>query len=637
METAGIITILYFFVVVYALGYSVTCWVRRADNPLERHIMTFAYGLAALPVLIILLNTLRIWLWWPVILALSLVVPAIRLVQGVRSGRLTRWLAEETTFTPRLRLSKESGSILVALSLSLVVFAVMHQGAFSYPYLEDDDPWEHAIATRYVQLTMSYSVDPAARQTYLEPYPPAFAAMNGILYQLGPELVWQLKFVNLVLVALAHLFFYFFARSLTGSRRYALFAAFALAVIPCFLSHFIWATSLAVCLFFPAFYALERARDKDADATRGWWLVAALTIAAVWVTQGSNAFILGFLIIIYYLVTAIVGRSIERKVLYAGILGLAVGLGIFWVPSVAKFGFETVKEGNSIGGKSFLHLAQEEAGGGLLYSWDDFIYAQPSSKMDNPTGVGSALFWLAAFSIALATIWGIVGWKRIPERRWMVIAILWTFFAFAGIHSNRLPVQLMPHRFWAILAIPLSLLAGVGFFFILDSVRTMPVPKQAKGLAAFCIGAIVVLGILGTSGYFKYKVQTSTWPPGVAWASYEEIPGYVWLESLPRDTTVLSLCSHGSHAIAYDKLSYPWVPEIKQFTRTSLDGNASSILAFLKRWQYEYAILDAGCVVRFGANRTNEMLQDMLASGSFVPVYPTAEGQPMATIVFRVT
>ena len=41
-------------------------------------------------------------------------------------------------------------NILLVLLIFAVFFAVYHKGAFTYPYLEDDDPWFHAEVTKYI-------------------------------------------------------------------------------------------------------------------------------------------------------------------------------------------------------------------------------------------------------------------------------------------------------------------------------------------------------------------------------------------------------------------------------------------------------------------------------------------------------
>ena len=140
------------------------------------------------------------------------------------------------------------------------------KGAFSYPYLEDDDPWDHAKGIKFVSLektvdTPSYFEDRFFY--YMDPYPPGYEATQGILHQTNDSIQWSMKFFNALIISLGIIFFYFFAREFIGNSKKALFATFVLAMIPCYLSHFIWAHALVITLFFPAMYCLERIKyDK---------------------------------------------------------------------------------------------------------------------------------------------------------------------------------------------------------------------------------------------------------------------------------------------------------------------------------------------------------------------------------------
>ena len=57
---------------------------------------------------------------------------------------------------------------------------------------------------------------------------------------------------------------------------------------------------------------------------------------------------------------------------------------------------------------------------------------------------------------------------------------------------------------------------------------------------------------------------------------------------------------------------------------------------FLKKWGYEYLVLDAHCFKKFGENETNTKLQEIATSPYFQIVYPSSENQPRGAFIFKV-
>ncbi|MBS3101587.1 glycosyltransferase family 39 protein [Candidatus Woesearchaeota archaeon] len=119
----------------------------------------------------------------------------------------------------------------------------------------------------------------------------------GIMHQTNDSVYWTLKFFNALLVSLSIIFFYFFARALTNSPRTALFAAFAMFSMPAHLSHFIWAISITMPLFFVSFYSIEKVKDD-----KRWWIISAVAIAATVTSACCRACRLSF--VLYFVVAA---------------------------------------------------------------------------------------------------------------------------------------------------------------------------------------------------------------------------------------------------------------------------------------------------------------------------------------------
>ena len=595
-------SIILFFAMTFCLGYSMTIFVKRNDNFLERALMNIGFGLGVFAVLACLLNLIGIQLHWMVFFGISLIIPLYVIYRHVSKHGL-KFKAPK-----KLALTKSAVYILIMLVFSATLFGVYYKGAFTYPYLEDDDPWLHAEVAKYISTYRTFSHDPSLHMNYIEPYPPAYAVLMGVLHQTNSDIIWNLKFFNALMIALGVVFFYFFAKEFFSSSKKALFATFVLTVIPCFLSHFIWASTLAIILFFPAFYAAERVKQDNM-----WCVVSAVMVAGVMLSQPSNAVVFGLMFIMYWMIKAITTRSFQKYIFLAGLAGLAISFGVFYGPAIGKYGWDGMAAGIGFGGTSLLHFSSAESGGGLLYTWGDFIFARTVSKMDNPVGVGVVLFFILIFSLVFLLYKSFHDSRKILSKDNFpyLLMIIWLIFAFAGIHGNRLPIQLMPHRFWAIFAIPVALLCAEGFFALGGIMERVKVHR-------FFVYAIIVVGVLVTSGYPKYVVETSYWPPGVSWGSTDELQGYItYVANLPYNTKVFPLCSQEFKVLAFDKWAEPWDPDYAKFKEGAFDSSAKDTNFWLRLNGYEYLTIDAYCLRMHDVNSTNAKLVEIGNSSYF--------------------
>src|SRR3989344_247321 len=69
------LTILLFFAYTYGIGFAISKIAKNSDNFLERNLMRIGIGLAALPLLGVILNLLHIPLDCRIFLILSLIIP----------------------------------------------------------------------------------------------------------------------------------------------------------------------------------------------------------------------------------------------------------------------------------------------------------------------------------------------------------------------------------------------------------------------------------------------------------------------------------------------------------------------------------------------------------------------------------
>jgi hypothetical protein len=152
---------------------------------------------------------------------------------------------------------------------------------------------------------------------------------------------------------------------------------------------------------------------------------------------------------------------------------------------------------------------------------------------------------------------------------------------------------------------------------------------------------LIFILILYTSGYPKYSVQTSQWPPGARWTSYEEINSFKWLNTLKDETKVFLLSPiDDSIIMGYDVYSCSWCIDVVNFRKNIINYyNANELYNFLKGNEYEYMVI-SGVSIReigniYGENITNQYFQNLYSGlqneARFIPVYQTP-----STIIFKI-
>ena len=267
MEIAAIT---YFFTVILGLGYSFKELMNlKFEDPLEKIIFLIGLGLSGFVLVSIPLSIFNGIVWYN-FLIISILIPIYSLYKKIKNNKIK--------FHP-IKISKEY--IIVGL-ITASLFCIYLIGAFSYPYLEDDDSWGHSKAAKYVSIYHTYYQPDHLPLHYLEPYPPFYATLMGTLHQIHFESVqWVLKFFNVLLIALGLPFAYIWLRKFTKSEKISIISIFLLASLPSFMSHFIWAQTLSLVLWFPALYSIERLKEEK---NKKWLITASLIITTVLIT-----------------------------------------------------------------------------------------------------------------------------------------------------------------------------------------------------------------------------------------------------------------------------------------------------------------------------------------------------------------
>ncbi|MEK6808639.1 MAG: hypothetical protein AABY14_03055, partial [Nanoarchaeota archaeon] len=138
MAEVNIFTIILFFLYSYGIGFTVTSFLKNAENLLERNLMRIGIGLAILPFLGIVLSIFGVPLDWRLFLIISIGYPFFYLLKNFKNLKFN------------FKITNYDIIIFLMLILFFFTFYMYHKGSFTYPYLEDDDPWSHASAAKYV-------------------------------------------------------------------------------------------------------------------------------------------------------------------------------------------------------------------------------------------------------------------------------------------------------------------------------------------------------------------------------------------------------------------------------------------------------------------------------------------------------
>lgn len=639
------VTILLFCIYTWGLGFTATYYLNKPDNSLERFFLNIGIGLGIFPILSILLNFLHVPLDWKIFLLISIVFPLFILCK--------RLAAKQINFSEiKPKLTKSSLVMLAVLLIFAVSLFIYAKGAFTYPYMEDEDPWGHAVGAKYVALEKNAYDPPIIKEgraidpvlSYIDPYPPAYDILMGILHQTSLDLTWTLKFFNALIISLGFIFFYLFVKVFIGDRNKALLSTFILAAIPSYLSHFIWAHSLVIVLFFPTMYAFEQAREN-----KRWMFIALLLVASIWVTQNLEQPIkLSTMILIYLIVISITCRKLYTIGFVSLVGGVLVSM-LWWGMMISKYtlkGFIGYFVGDvasssdialassgggvsSIAGKFLAILSKLTYPGGTgarAYTFDDLFFAKGQNMINNPIGIGIVISLLVLIGV------GFLLWKhrsQLVENKntWICVALFWLIFTYWGIMGRTFPASVTkaPFRVWMLLAIPLALISTEAIY----SLKSL----FSKSTIKLLIITVAVVGIILTSGYQKYEINTAIWPASGSFVNPSEPFEYgAWFKTIPLNSNVFLYSPRDKLTIGLGGFSCDWCQEIYDFRRVILYKNASELYSFLRNNDYDYLLINGmmdskyfNSPSQFGVNKTQSLLpkryDEIMNFPLFVPIY----------------
>ncbi|HLG24634.1 MAG TPA: hypothetical protein VI564_06930 [Candidatus Nanoarchaeia archaeon] len=603
-----IFSVILFFLYAYGFGFGLGSLAKESEDFIEKHLMRIGIGLAVFPVIGLLLNILRIPLDWRIFLGISLLPFAVYFFKR-------RKLSESNFKAPKINLYAVLMLLLFAVTLFMYV-----KGAFVYPYLEDDDSWNHAIGVKYVSVEKTvFSPGPNKNvNNYLDPYPPSYDLILGVLHQTNDSMYLTLKFFNALIISLGIIFFYFFAKSLTSSSMKALLSTFALFSVPAFLSHFIWALALAVPLYFVSFYAIEKIK-----ADKKWAIIAAVVSIAALTSTPTHSTYFGLLLVIYFAARFIIERRLIIYEIIAAASSLILSVLLWWLPVFLRHDFNHVLVSLGIGGPNGNASPFSIQGtGDRIYTFSDFFYAKSQNMINNPIGIGVVLSILAVLGILFL----IFRYKEMlkKENYHKLLFLLWFAFAFYSVNAARFYFKLSPFRAWMILAIPVSLLAGEAMFYIFAFSKSLAASFSGKKIGTFAgllVLALIIYGVISTSFAQKYAVNTANWPPGAFWTSFDEINGYVWMkDNIPKNSRVYNFVNSGP-IVGMDMFNCRWCESEIEYKKIGFNQSAAENHNWLKKERFGYLIIDGQTVRQFGQNISIEKIRDITESGYFKPVF----------------
>jgi len=317
----------------------------------------------------------------------------------------------------------------------------------------------------------------------------------------------------------------------------------------------------------------------------------------------------------------------------------------WWIPTILRkgsikvavdsFGFTqaaTIEAGTTSGVISIINKIFHARGTATrLYTFNDFFVAKTQNMINNPIGVGVFLTIL----LIIGVVWILLNIKTIKklENQWKLIALVWMSFTFLGIHGcTRLPVCLFSFRFWMLFALTSAIIIPEGFELVVKLFKNVKILKYAVIL-------IMVIGIITTSYYQKYAVNTVQWGPGGAWTSFDEVNGYAWLKTLPPQTKVFPYSGWDAGVVGFNAYSCGWCPNVVEFRKDILNKSISELHDWLKANDYKYIIFDGMSIRRiketYGINDSGNFINQMIISARGSTLFTIAH-QTQAMIIFRV-
>ena len=587
-----------FLIICIFFGISTNCFFKFTDyfeSKLYRLFSLISVGFAIFFIMIFIFGICRIPLNIWFFLIISSIIPIFLLIKN------------------KINISFNRPNVyqIILLIVLTIFFIFMLKGTFSYPWIEDDDPWFYAMGAKYISINQDYHSygNSVIAGYYLVPNsPPGLSTLLGLLHQITPDLYSLMKiFICLILLMGIISFFLFCYIFSEKNIQFSLIATTILIMVPCYVSHFIFNYTLSITILMTFLFTLSLSFLKFKNVFLAGIMCGSLILSHP-ITAIQTSIIL-FIIMMIYLFK---DKNISLRILIIGFIGLLFS-SLLYGDIVINGGFDDMikKAGGSGGLLSFNYT---------MNSYDiedktlkDFFYAKNISRVDQEEGVG-----LVLFSICLVGVIFVFFNKKILYKNNFIyfIIFLWYFIFLWILTGGYFRFSVQNYRWWSIFAIFIALHSASTIMIVMNSLKN----KIFKTI----ILSIIFIGIIFTSAVPRYIVQTSQWTPGYGWYTYDEVIGYSSLRQLGFDKNVFSLCSNKG-IIANNQMNYPWEKEVYGYfdyvNNQSIVKTSDEILKkvdYIKtKYDIDYLIISSWCVNTLGVDMTNELSRYYLSNSDY--------------------
>lgn len=349
-------SIIYFFTVTVLSGTIIDLLVRNWEGDwLEKLVMRFGVGLAAISVIGVILNLLNIPLDYRVFFVAGLLITIGALVKNspiLPIGKEQILRALSTCWK-----GKKFWFALLMCALFAVTVNMYVKGSFRYTYFEDTDPWGYTVVADYIGENKTFS-GPYHAVHYSEPYTQGYQIVMGVLSQTNDSIYWTMKFFNALIISFGVLFMYYFARRFSRNEEVALLAGIFLFAVPSWVSHFVFSLHFNMTIFVVMLYILaqlmpgvtadgssienQQYTTSMADSERlsrsgdkGWLWVGIIIYASMLVNHFSTSVHATVFGLVFIVTRALAEKKIDWHTIAVFIGGALLSL-LFFVPAYAR-------------------------------------------------------------------------------------------------------------------------------------------------------------------------------------------------------------------------------------------------------------------------------------------------------------
>jgi hypothetical protein len=641
------LSIIFFLVIIMGLGSVARQAGFKKENLLEKTIISAGIGLSLIPFLGVIFNHLSIPLDYKSFIGTACIFLFISTFRFFKKKQKISFPKTNDLF---------SAQDLIALLIFAISLFMYLKGSFAYSWLENSDPWRYLPAIKYIEVEKTYTTLFKFNELAL-PHPQGYQILMAILSQINNSLNWTLKFFNSFIAAFSLLFFYFLANKMLKNKNSALLSTAALASMPAWLSHFIFAMNLNVMLLPLLLYSLHKTTHN-----KKWIMPSALIFASIWCTHFYSSFVTTLLLIIYYPVTVLCRNNLQKRVIASILLGLGLAAAFFWIPYCFVQFSNSFPGGSNLIFPPLLELAKNWiflstitvmlliitffyftdkfwipklikvlkkhkirylkqiffyfgltaflglllipekrmallGSGSIPYTWQHFFCLMPRRNLiQNPFGIGPLTLTIAI----IAFFYLISKSKHLFTRRFTQQTLIFTFtiFSFLAVNSGRLSVNLMPFRMWQFFAFSTALLNGVFY-------NELIAKKIKKSWNKILIIVIIIFLFIPSWYYNKFKLNTSIWNENYL-GVIQSRESYAWIkDNLPKNSKVYSLGVTQAIPLGYDMISFAWNLKVKNYKDNDVSINPDQNYQFLKQNSYEYIIIDYPSIFTYTFNRSH--------------------------------